>query len=93
MEGLFQIKVGARGERKMVANIGEEVGAGLEVNVGVEAGDAGNLINTQKLKATMILKVKEKKSVKMTQINLLNPKHLPIPVSQQLKRCKKVISQ
>ena len=93
MEGLFQIKVGARGERKMVANIGEEVGAGLEVNVGVEEGDAGNLINKKKLKATMMLKVKEKKLVKMTQINLLNPKQQPLTVIHQLKKCKKVFSQ
>ena len=73
MEGLFQTKAGARGERKIVANVDEEVAAGPEVNVGVEGGDVGNLINTQKLKATSMLKVKENKLVRMTQINLPQP--------------------
>ena len=93
MEGLFQTKAGARGERKMVANMEAEVAAALEVNVGVEGGDVGNLINTQKLKATMMLKVKGKKLVKMTQINLPQPKQQPLTVSNRLKKCKKVFGQ
>ena len=93
MEGLFQTKVGARGERKMVANIDGEVAAGPEVNVGVEAGDVVNLINTQKLKATMMLKVKENKLVRMTQINHNHPKQQTLTVSHRLKKCKKVFSQ
>ena len=93
MEGLFQTKVGARGERKMVKNMDAEVAAGPEVNVEAEVGDAGNLINTQKLKATKMLEVNKKKSVKMTQINLPHPKQQLLAVSQQLKKCKKVVSQ
>ena len=67
-----------------------EVAVGPEVNVGVEVGDAVNPINTQRIKATMMLEVNKKKSVKMTQINLLHPKQLLLAVSQQLKKCKKV---
>ena len=93
MEGLFQTKVGVRGERKTVANMEEEVEVGQEVNAGAEAGDAGNPINTQILKATMMLQAKEKKSIKMTQINLPHPKPQTLTASQQLKKCKKVVSQ
>ena len=70
-----------------------EVAVGPEVNVGAEVGDAVNPINTQRIKATMMLEVNKKKSVKMTQINLPNPKQQLLAVNKQLKKCKKVVSQ